>query len=141
MASQEKIVLDEHAVAAALANELAPAAGGGPVVWASQGSEVVVYLDSVDVRVGPGRLRASVDLASDDTGRVSQPVELALAYPGEPPNFAATTELTPAGDPIIAGRWGRVIQNAVWSAVLELAGPDALGVAADQGTLIVYRNS
>src|SRR5688500_13728896 len=90
MASHDTIVLDERAVAAARATELPPAAGADRVVWASQGSEVVVYLDSVDVRVRPGQVRASVDLASDDTGRVSQPVELALAYPGEPPNFAAT---------------------------------------------------
>jgi hypothetical protein len=135
----DTIVLGEDAVAAALVTELAAGAGGGdPVVWAAQGSEVIVYPDSVDVRLRPGLLRASVDLASDDTGRVSQPVELALAYPGESPNFTATAELAPAGDPIIAGRWGRLVQNAVWSAVLGLAGPEGRGVAADQGALLVY---
>jgi hypothetical protein len=132
-------VLDENALAAAFTNELGAGSGGGdPVIWAAQGSEVIVYPDSVDVRLRPGLLRASVDLASDDTGRVTQPVELALAYPGEAPNFTATAELAPAGDPIIAGRWGRLVQNAVWSAVLNLAGPEALGVAADHRALLVY---
>jgi hypothetical protein len=121
-------------------NQDAPGSAPAAVVWASQGSEVVLHLDSLAVQLTPGHLRVSLDCETNETGRVSQEVHLALADPSEEPNFCATAGLAPHGDPRLANRWVPVLQNAVWATVIRGAGPGARGVAADEGTLIVHRN-
>jgi len=108
------------------------------VVWVAEGSEVVLHLDSVAVRLTPGHLEVDLDCETDETGRVAQRVCVALALPGESPNFAAVAGLPRAADRI-ATRWGPALQDAVWGTVVRLAGGDAVGVAADHGRLIVHR--
>jgi hypothetical protein len=140
----EMAALDDAELARELTHQLAGAPSGstGPeaIVWAAQGSEVVLHLDSLAVELTPGHLRVRIDCETNETGRVNQEIHLALADPSEAPNFCATTGLVPHGDPRLANRWAPRLADAVWATVIRLAGPDAQGVAADHGALIVHRN-
>jgi hypothetical protein len=134
-----QVRLDERELTRAVVDALAGGAGEHQaVVWATQGSEVVLHLDSVGVRLTRGGLLVQLDCETDETGRVPQLISLALPLPGEPPNFVAATELAPGGDVQLANRWGPALQDAVWAAVIRVARTDAGGVAADRGTLIVH---
>jgi hypothetical protein len=135
-------VLDEQTLSAAVVHRLANGLDGhAAVVWSAQGSEVLVHVDSVVSTLTPGYVDVRVDLEADETGRVNVPVRLAVAHRLEPPNFTATTTLEPDDGSPLAARWGPVVQDAVWGTLLGLAGDDAQGVAADDGSLVVFRGA
>jgi hypothetical protein len=133
--------LDERTVQAALARRLAASHDEqGGIVWVKDGDEVVVWLDSLSVALEPGAVRVRVELETDQTGRAPQDVVIAVAEPSAPPSLLAVTDETARGDALLAARWGRTLQDAVWSALLDLAG-DADGIAATDGTLVVHGRS
>ena len=133
--------LDERTVQAALARRLAASHDEqGGIVWVKDGDEVVVWLDSLSVELERGAVRVRVELETDQTGRAPQDVVIAVAEPSAPPSLLAVTDETARGDERLAARWGRTLQDAVWSALLDLAG-DADGIAATDGTLVVHGRS
>jgi hypothetical protein len=135
--SAVRAVLDEAAVREALARRLAaPGADPGGVVWVRDGDEVVVWLDSLRVRLEPGLIRVGVDLEADQTERAGQEVAFAVAEPADPPSLLAVAEETARGDARLAARWGQTLQEAVWSALVAIAG-DASGMAAAAGELVL----
>jgi hypothetical protein len=114
------------------------------IIWVEQGDEVVVHLDSVQVRLLPGSLLVSVDLETDQTGRATLVAAFALGSAGDPAGLTAVTDDLPRGLGPIAARWGRTLQLAVWAAVLGFAQDSAtqqggapIGLAARQGTFTV----
>jgi hypothetical protein len=133
------VELDERAVQAALSRRLAvPHDERSGIVWVKDGDEVVVWLDSLSVRLEPGAVRVRVDLETEQTGRAPQDVVIAVAEPSAPPSLAAVTDETARGDARLAARWGQTLQEAVWGALLELA-DDAAGIAAAAGKLVVHQ--
>jgi hypothetical protein len=120
---------------ASLANELrlriagAPADGSVPaplsspvIVWADAGSEALVHLDSIQVRMLPGTLLVSLDFETDQTGRSPLIVALTLsADPKDPAGLVAATDEYPRGDGRLAARWGRAFQAAAWASLLSIA--------------------
>lgn len=96
-----------------------PAAG--PFVWVDAGDEVVVYPESLQVRVAGDVLLVSVGLETDQTGRSDVITAFALARDPDGGGLIATTNEVSHGDPLLVGRWGRVLQDAVWAALLGLA--------------------
>jgi hypothetical protein len=129
----------EHELSQAVRDQLGGATGAPAVTWAWQGSEIVLYLNSVEVALTPGQLRVQLDCETDQTGRVAQEIRIALPDPAEQPNFVATADLIPDGDERISARWGGPLQDAIWRAVLGLAGEGhPAGVAAGQGAVIVH---
>jgi hypothetical protein len=131
--------LDQLAVQDVLARALAaPHAEPAGIVWVKDGDEVVVWLDSLSVQLEPGTVRVRVDLETDQTGRAPQDVVIAVAEPSAPPSLLAVSDETARGEARLAARWGRTLQDAVWGALLDLAGDDAAGIAAADGTLVVH---
>jgi hypothetical protein len=114
----------------------APGGGSGGVVWVKDGDEVVVWLDSLTVRLEPGIVRVHVDLESGQTGRAPLDVVIAVAEPRARPSLLAVTDDTARGDERLAGRWGQTLQDAVWGTLLAIAGEGAAGIAATDGMLL-----
>ncbi len=132
----------------ALLAQLSPSAAGAapaPVMWVDGGDEVLVHLESVQVKMlDGGVLIVAVDLESDQTGRTPLVMRLALANSGQAAGLVATTDAFPTGNGLLAARWGTVLQNAVWAALLGLAkdhasqtgvAPRGIGVTAGQLSL------
>lgn len=111
------------------------------VIWVEDGDEVLVHLDSTQVRILDGVLLVSVDLETDQTGR--QPLVVALGLgDDERAGLIAVTDELPHGNPVLAARWGRTLQTAVWSSLLGVVGDHAaeqnnspLGIRSVKGTL------
>jgi len=98
----------------------------GKVIWVDGGDEVVVHLDSTQVRLLDRALLVSVDLETDQTGRTPLVVAFALGNAGDPAGLVATTDELPRGNGLLAARWGRALQAAVWSMLLGLSQDHAL---------------
>ena len=91
------------------------------VVWSDLGDEVLVHLDSLTVEVDDGLIRAGLDLESDQTGRQTLVVPIAVGGHREEGVTLAVTESVPMGHAGLAARWGQAVQAAVWSGVLDYA--------------------
>ena len=130
--------LDEPAVQQELARRLAaPGGESGGVVWVKDGDEVIVWLDSLTVRLEPGTVQVHVDLESGQTGRAPLDVVIAVAEPRARPSLLAVTDDTARGDERLAARWGQTLQDAVWGTLLAIAGEGAAGIAATDGMLLL----
>lgn len=63
-----------------------------------------------------------MDLECDQTGRTPLVVAFALGSDASTgAALVAVTEAFPRGNPLLAARWGAVVRNAAWSALLQLA--------------------
>lgn len=119
MAPHKTIVLGRSELTDGLRHRLG---GGHPcAVWSDCGDEVVVHAAGTTVRVHDTGLAVTVPLECVEAGRGDVDVLLALAGPGERASLLAATEELPTGAPLLVGRWGTILQDAVWSALLALA--------------------
>ena len=92
------------------------------IVWVDRGDEVLVHLDSLKTRMLDGVLLVSLDLETDQTGRATLVVALALTHdPQDPAGLLATTDEYPRGPGALVARWGRPLQSAIWAALLSIA--------------------
>jgi hypothetical protein len=92
----------------------------GAVVWVDAGSEVAVYLDSAKTKIADGLLLVSVDFECDQTGRTPLVVALAMNKGIDSAGLFATTDELPRGNGLLAARWGKIFQEAVWAALTSL---------------------
>lgn len=141
----------EQSLASALSLRLAgsPASGAAiqtigakAVIWADRGDEVLVHLDSVRTKINDRLLLVSVDLETDQTGRASLVVALALGNATDPAGLIASTDALPRGNGMLAARWGKTLQDAVWGSLLAVASAHAserlgapAGISAAAGVL------
>jgi hypothetical protein len=119
---------DEAALAAELRARLvgtpadgsaaAPAATVNQVIWVDAGDEVLVHLDSIKVRLLARAIVVSLDLETDQTGCAALIVTFSLGGARDQAGLVATTDELPHGNPLLAARWGRVVQSALWSALM-----------------------
>lgn len=150
--------LDERTLATEIARRLygTPADGGPPppntpakaVIWVDHGDEVLVHLDAIHTRVMDRMLLVSVDLETDQTGRATMVVPLAIGNAADPAGLVAVTDEYPRGNGVLASRWGHVLQTAVWSSLLEIAsdhaaerGATPLGISAAPGAIVLHAGS
>lgn len=119
--------LDEATLAAAIARRLGSpdALPSGfraplPVVWVDGADEVLVHLPSVRVALRDKLVAVSVDLECDQTGRETLVMPFVVGGLRDPAGLIAATESLPRGDGLLVGRWGRILQDAVWSALLAV---------------------
>lgn len=149
--------VDEAGLAAQIVSYLPGASADGSqltnlnaatIVWVDHGDEIAVHLDSVQVRLLPGSLLVSVDLESDQTGRATLVVAFALGAAGDPAGLTAVTDDLPRGPGTLVARWGKILQSAVWAAILGFAQDSAaqqggapIGLTVSQGSLTVVVGS
>lgn len=98
-----------------------PASAPAKVVWVEKGDEVLVHLDSMQVKIGDSALLVSIDLETDQTGRTPLVVPFALGASGDLAGLIAVTDDIPRGNGLLAARWGKAVQSATWSSLLALA--------------------
>jgi hypothetical protein len=93
----------------------------GPVVWVDRGDEVLVHLESMQVLIQGTSVLISVDLESDQTGRQPLVVVFSLGNGGDTAGLVATTDELPRGNALLAARWGRQLQEAVWASFINVS--------------------
>jgi hypothetical protein len=143
--------LDEAALLSEVAIRLAgtpadgtAASGQAPqkVIWVERGDEVLVHLDSMRIQILDGLVLVSVDLETDQTRRTPLVVSFAVGRDNDPAGLVAVTDEFPRGNGLLASRWGRALQAAVWQSLLGIAKDHATeraaapqGIAAARGRL------
>jgi len=125
--------LDPPTLGAALTLRLSgnPADGSRPpdpsasppsqVIWVDNGDEVLVHLDSTKTQIVQQTLLVSVDLETDQTGRQTMVVVLALGDGTDNAGLVGTTDELPRGNALLAARWGQALQASVWAVLMQLA--------------------
>jgi hypothetical protein len=89
-------------------------------VWTDRGDDVLVYLDSVRVKLLDRMLHVSIDLETDQTGRTPLVCSFALGGPDNLAGLVAVTDELPRGNGLLASRWGESVQLAMWNALLGI---------------------
>jgi len=114
------------------------------IIWVEHGDEVVVHLDSVQVRILTTSLLVSADLETDQTGRSTLVTAFALGGATDPAGLTAVTDDLPKGLGALSARWGKTLQAAIWASLLGFAqdaaaqqGGAPIGLAVSQGSLTV----
>jgi hypothetical protein len=102
-----------------------PAGSPAAVVWVDGGDEAVAHLDSLTARILDGAVVMSLDLETDQTGRAPVVARFAVAGAQDTAGLVAATDEVAGGHPVLAARWGAAVQNAMWAALLGLAGEHA----------------
>jgi hypothetical protein len=97
------------------------------VIWVDAGSEALVHLDSVRVKIADRMILISIDLETDQTGRTALVTVFAVGGPGDPVGLLAVTDELPRGNGLLAARWGSAVRNACWAALLSLLNDVAAG--------------
>lgn len=91
------------------------------VVWDDAGDQALVHLDSVVVKLVANSVIVSVDLETEQTGRAPLIVVLAFGTEQDPAGLVATTDALARGNMLLAARWGRVLQETIWAALMGFA--------------------
>jgi len=91
------------------------------LLWDDLGDQALVHVDSVVVRFVKRFAFVSVDLETEQTGRAALIVALAFGSTQDGAGLYATTDQLPRGHPLLAARWGELLQHTVWSAFIDLA--------------------
>jgi hypothetical protein len=112
-------ILIQRALAGGALDERA-SEGERTVLWDDFGDQALVYIDSVIVRFIKRFAIVSVDLETEQTGRASLIVTLAFGSTQDGAGLIAVTDALPRGHPVLAARWGKVLQETVWSALLDV---------------------
>ncbi|HSS49413.1 MAG TPA: hypothetical protein VLX28_10735 [Thermoanaerobaculia bacterium] len=90
------------------------------VAWQDGDAEVLVYVGSLALRLTQGWLVVSVDLESKETGRGTLRVPFFLGRAERGAGLHASCGQDPGNHPALAGRWGGVLQTAIWNGVLDV---------------------
>jgi len=85
-----------------------------PVAWVDAGDEVIVRRRTLHARIEGGALLLTVELETDQTGR--HPLTVPFALSGTA-GFTGHVY----GDERLVARWGRTLQDALWSALVRTA--------------------
>lgn len=93
----------------------------GAVIWEDAGDEVLVYLASVRVKMAGQTIVVSVDLETDQTGRAPVIVRFVFGTADDGAGMIAATDELPHGDAVLAARWGTVLRDVVWCALVGTA--------------------
>jgi hypothetical protein len=109
---------------------------GTPVVWADGDSEIVVYPERLRLALQPGLVLIELMLATDQTGVASLVIPFIIGKSSEDAVLMAVTEEVPRGNHLLASRWGQVVQDALWEALIRV-GQNLLRERAPNDSLAV----
>ena len=118
------------AIAQRLANGNASAMRLKAVVWVDRGDEVIVHLDNLRAKTADRVLLLSVDLETVQTGRTPLICVFAVGNDKDPAGLVAVTDELPRGNGVLAARWGKILQEALWSSLLAISADHAAGTKA-----------
>ncbi|MCF6281803.1 MAG: hypothetical protein L3J28_06250 [Candidatus Polarisedimenticolaceae bacterium] len=91
----------------------------GPVIWQDGESEVIVHLDKLRLAIKPGLVLFEIQLEADNLGLVPMVVPFRIGNDIKSASLTITTEHLPRGDSLMTHRWGEIVQEHLWFALLE----------------------
>lgn len=120
-ARQSDMPLD--AVTGALRDALTgPRNAGAPVViWSDRGSQVVLHVGKLQLRVLDSAVVVAVDTESVEFGVAPLIVRFVFGGQDDPASLVAATDESALGHPAVAARWGTLFREVIWAALVRLS--------------------
>lgn len=91
----------------------------GPVIWEDAESDVVVHLDKLRFAIKPGLILFELTLEADGTGLLPMVISFKIGNDANTASLTISTEHLPRGEQLMAHRWGEIVQEHLWFALLE----------------------
>lgn len=91
----------------------------GPVIWEDSESDVVVHIDKLRLAAKPGLILFEITLEADGTGLVPMVIPFKIGSDVNTASLIISTEHLPRGERLMAHRWGEIVQEHLWFALLE----------------------
>ena len=90
-----------------------------PVVWEDGESEIIMHLDKIRTALKPGFIIFEITLEADQSGIVNLVIPFRVGKSIKEASLIITTENLPRGNSHVAARWGTIVQDNIWFALLE----------------------
>lgn len=116
-------------------------AGEPEVVWEDRGSQVLLHVAKLQVRMRANALIVAIDTETAEFGAAPLVVRFVLGTTRGAAALVASTDEAIHGDPRVAARWGPLFRAVVWAALARLAEvhagqrglqPRAMAIQGDQ---------
>jgi len=91
----------------------------GPVIWEDSESDVIVHVDTLRFAIKPGLALFEIHLEADGIGLVPMIVPFTIGRNVTSASLVISTEHLPRGEQIMTHRWGEIVQEHLWYALLE----------------------
>ncbi len=91
----------------------------GPVIWEDSESDVIVHIDTLRFAIKPGLALFEIHLEADDIGLVPMIVPFTIGRNVTSASLTVSTEHLPRGEQLMTHRWGEIVQEHLWYALLE----------------------
>jgi hypothetical protein len=125
-------------VAATSAAGVPDGAGTDTVVWTHGGSELLVIIAKVRVRVDEGVVLVTIPVSCDQVPQADIDVGFAVGDDKRPAGLLAATEDRPRGPRAVVDVWGEALTAFAWQILLSVTSgvAGATGEDADQAPLV-----
>ena len=115
---------------------VAPDDPKGPVIWIDGDSEIVVHPAELRVMLHSGLVIIELPLSTDQTGKGKLVTAFSVGKTADDATLVALTESVPRGNSVLASRWGYVVQETLWQALLTV-GQKRIEAIPDAATMTV----
>jgi hypothetical protein len=104
------------------------------VIWQDGESEIVFYLNKLRLAIKNGYVILDTQLETDQTGISHLVVPFRLGNSAKQATLTVTTESVPRGNLSLAARWGQIVQEQLWFALLN-SGENILAKETESSSL------
>lgn len=99
-----------------------PAHRGQPaVVWSDRDSEILLLLERLQVKTLNNTVVVAVETESAEFGVAPLIVRFVFGAADDPAPLVAATDEDALGHPAVASRWGGLLRDVVWAAIVRLS--------------------
>ena len=91
----------------------------GPAIWQDGESEAIFHIDKLRVSIKNSYIIFDTQLETDQFGIGNLVVPFRIGNTIQQATLTITTESLPRGNPSIASRWGTIVQEQLWFALLN----------------------
>lgn len=91
----------------------------GPIIWQEGESEAIFHIDKLRVSIKNSYIIFDTQLETDQSGIGNLVVPFRIGNTVQQATLTITTESLPRGNPSIASRWGTIVQEQLWFALLN----------------------
>jgi len=91
------------------------------VVWEDRGSQLLLHVGRLQVRMLDNVLVVAVDTETAEFGVMPLIVRFVFGDRRDPATLVASSDETIHGHPLVAARWGPLFRGVIWSAIVRLS--------------------
>jgi hypothetical protein len=99
-----------------------PARAGAPeIIWEDRGSQILLHVGKLQVRVVDGVLVVAVEVETAESGPTTLIVRYVFGNATAAAGLVASSDAMVHGDPLIAARWGSLFRDVIWAAIVRMS--------------------